>query len=98
MPPLHITPARLLVDQAVDGEAQRQFAALAGVAADQRAAGFIEHLDGAGHHLEQRVLDLASSPGGTVAMAVADCGSAPMAKMSPSAWLAAMRPKPRGRR
>ena len=39
---------------------------------------------------------LLSSPGGTVAMAVADCASPPMAKMSPSAWLAAMRPNSQG--
>jgi hypothetical protein len=47
-----------LVDQAVDGEAQRQFAALAGVAADQGAAGLVEHGDGTGHHLVHGVLDL----------------------------------------
>ena len=34
----------------------------------------------------------ASSPGGIVAMAVADCASPPIAKMSPSAWLAAICP------
>ncbi len=39
---------------------------------------------------------LLSSPGGTVAIAVADCGLPPMAKMSPSAWLAAMRPNSQG--
>ena len=50
------------VDEAVDGEAQREFAAFAGMAADQRAAGFVEHGYRAGHHLEQGVLDLAFKP------------------------------------
>ena len=36
---------------------------------------------------------LASSPDGTVAIAVADCASAPIAQMSPSAWFAATLPK-----
>ncbi len=39
---------------------------------------------------------LASRPGGTVTIAVADCASAPIAKMSPSAWLAATMPKTYG--
>jgi hypothetical protein len=43
MPPLRRTPSSFLVDQAVDRETQRQLAALAGVAADQRAAGVVEH-------------------------------------------------------
>jgi hypothetical protein len=79
-----MTPAGF-VDQAVDGKAQCQLAAFAGMAADQRAAGFVEHRNGARHHLVNVSSTFASSPGGTVAMAVADCGSAPMAKMSPSA-------------
>ena len=39
---------------------------------------------------------LRSSPGGTVTMAVAVCGSAPMANTSPSAWLAATCPNTYG--
>ena len=35
---------------------------------------------------------LASKPGGTVTIAVADCASAPIAKMSPNAWFAATLP------
>ena len=54
--------AQVFIDQAVDRKTQRQFLALAGVAADQRTAGFVEHFDRAGHHLEQGVLDLGFQP------------------------------------
>ena len=50
--------AQVFIDQAVDRKTQRQFLALAGVATDQRTAGFVEHFDRAGHHLEQGVFDL----------------------------------------
>ena len=71
---------KALVDQPVHGEAQRELAALAGVAADQRAAGLVEHRDGAAHQLEQRRPRLrARGPGARSRSPVAVCGSAPMA-------------------
>ena len=44
------------VGQAVDGEAHGEFGALAGMAADQRRIGLVQHLQCAGHELLQQVL------------------------------------------
>ena len=49
----------VLVNQAIDGKAQRQFLPLAGVATHQGAACCVQHLHGAAHHLGEQVLDLA---------------------------------------
>ena len=46
------------INQPVDRKAQCQLAAFAGMAADQRAAGFIQHFHGAGHHLVNHVFHL----------------------------------------
>ena len=60
--PLGHDNRQVLVHQAVDGETQGQFLSLPGMAANQRAAGFVEHRHGTRHHLEQGVLDLPFQP------------------------------------
>ena len=45
----------VVVDQSVDGKTERELFAFAGVAADQRAIGFVQHFERARHHLEQHV-------------------------------------------
>ena len=77
--------AETFVDQAVDREPQRQLASLAGMAADQRAAGFVEHVDGAGHHLEHGVLDLGFQSGRHGGDRGCRLRVPPIAKISPSA-------------
>ena len=47
-----------VIDQAIDREAQRQFAAFAGVSTYQRTAGSVEYIDRAVHHLQQQLLNL----------------------------------------
>jgi hypothetical protein len=46
------------VDQAVNGKAQCKFPAFTCVATDQRAACFVQNLNGAGHHLKDNILHL----------------------------------------
>ena len=55
---------RIARDEPVDGKAERQLGAFAGVAADQRATGLAQHLVGAGHHRRQVRLDLGLEPVG----------------------------------
>ena len=50
---------QVFIHQAVDGKAQRQLLALAAVAADQTAAGRVQHLDRALHQRVQQLLGLA---------------------------------------
>ena len=54
----------VLVGQAVDGKAERQFGAFRRVAADEGRVGRLQHLQRAVHHLEQLVLDLRLQPVG----------------------------------
>ena len=61
-PPLR--SAAVARHEPVDGEAERQLRALAGVAADERAAGLAQHLVRAGHHRGQVGLDLGFEPVG----------------------------------
>ena len=53
---------QIFVNQAIDGKAQRQLTAFTRVATHQCAAGVIEHLHRAGHHLEQQVFHLGFQP------------------------------------
>jgi hypothetical protein len=62
MPPLRITPASVSSIRPLMAKPSASSAPSPGVAADQRAAGLVEHFDGAGHHLPQRVFDLGLQP------------------------------------